>query len=434
MNKLTFADLKRLQTNQIEFLYDVQEKHGGIAHYKMLGVNLFFINDPQLIRELLIKNPHHTHRDPLTTNVLRRVTGDGVFIAEGEKWRRQRKLVQPAFHAVRIRRYAAIMAEYTTSMMAGWEDGQVVAVDEAFTKLTLRIIARTMYGVDIDAQTEKFGRLMQEMATIAESHLKMTIVPPEWLPTAKNRRQKQIRAEVEALLREVIHDRRQNPEANDDLLSMLLLARDEEGRPMDDRQLLDECLTLFFAGHETTAALLTWATHLLSSSEDVMSKLRQELRDVLGDRTIQYEDIARLPYLEAVLKETLRLYPPAYGFGRTAVEPFSIGDHHFPKRSVILVSTYITHHRPDLFPDPERFCPERFLDPDQQPDRYAYLPFGAGPRVCVGNMFAMMEASIILATLVQRVRLTRADTQPVVMDTRVTLRPRDPLRMRVEIV
>lgn len=433
MKKLSFAEMQAFQNDQLAYMVKASREIGGVAHLKMLWMDVFLISEPAMIREILIHNGRNLHRDPFVSRVFKRFMGSGVFIAEGATWQRQRKLVQPAFHAMRIRDYTDIMAAYAREMVAGWQPGQQIVIDDELTRLTLRIIAKTMFDVDLQAQTEEIGRLMKEILTVGEKQLKMAVVPPKWLPTADNRRQQRALRDVKELLRGIIQERRADGNDRGDLLSMLLAARDEDGQPMSEAQLLDECVTLFVAGHETTAAALTWAWYLLAQHPDVLARLQAEVDGILGDEPVTFEKLAVMPLLEAVVKETLRLYPPAFGFGRQVMEPFTAGGTEFPKRAVIMFSTYATHRRPDLWDAPELFRPERFLDRENVPDRYTYLPFGAGARICLGNMFAMLEAQVILATMVQQVALALVSDVPVVLDTVVTLRPKDPLPMVVKV-
>lgn len=434
MKKLSFSDMRRFREDQPAFMLAAAQEMGGVAHVKMLWIEMFLVSEPAMIRELLIHHSHQLHRDPFVSRVFKRFMGNGVFVAEGETWRRQRKLMQPAFHATRIRDYTDTMAAYARAMVANWRPGQEVVIDQALTQLTLRIIAKTMYGVDLERETAAIGRLMQEILTVAEAQLGMAVLPPPWLPTPANLRQQRALREVKALLRAIIQRRQGEGVDHGDLLSMLLAVRDEEGRPMSEEQLLDECVTLFVAGHETTAAALTWAWYLLAQHPDVLARLQAEVDAALGGAPVTFESLAQMPLLEAVVKETLRLYPPAFGFGRTVMEPFTANGVHFHEGAVILFSTYATHRRPDLWDAPDAFRPARFLDEANAPDRYTYLPFGAGSRICLGNMFAMLEAQVILATMVQQVDLALAGDEAVEMDTVVTLRPRDPLRMRVQPV
>lgn len=431
MKRLSFAEMNEMQADQLGFLQKMEREQGGVVSFKMLWFTMFCLSEPAVIREFLVKHAGDTHRDPFVTRTFRRFMGNGVFVAEGESWRRKRKLVQPAFHATRIRSYAETMAEYTRDMVSDWHRGDLKVLDGELTQLTLRIIAKTMYDVDLLEQTATIGRLMKEILTVAEAQLGAPFLPPQWVPTPLNRRQARARGQIDALLRDIIDERRLSGRDHGDLLSMLLDARDEAGNSMTERELLDECITLFVAGHETTAAALTWAWLLLAQHPDVAERLYAEVDRVLGGQPVTFEKLRDLPLLDAVIKETLRLYPPAFSFGRTVLRPFQIGPHAFPKGAIVLISPFVTHRRPSLYAAPDEFRPERFLSQETQPDRYAYLPFGAGPRVCLGNMFAMMEAAVILATMVQHVRLERTDHAPVERDTLITLRPRDPLTVRV---
>jgi cytochrome P450 len=431
--RLSLADMRAMQTNLLAFTQQAarEQNEQGYTQYNMFGKPLFFIFRPELIRELLVKQSDKLHRDPFVSRAFRRVLGNGVFMAEGKAWKRQRRLVQPAFHAMRIQKYVETMAAYTREMVSGWTEGEVVAVNTAFNQLTMRIIAKTMYGVDLASQTAELGRLMQIILEVMEEQLSQTIIWPMWVPTAQNRRQGQALREVRALLGQIVQERRASGRDEGDLLSMLLLARDEAGQPMEEELLLDELITLFFAGHETTAVALTWLAHLLATHPEATGRLTAELDQTLGQRPITFADLADLPYLDAVIKETLRLYPPAFGFGREVQEPFTIGPTQFPRQAVLLFSSYATHRDPTLYDQPDRFWPDRFLQEDTRPDKYAYFPFGVGSRICLGNMFAQMEAAVICATLLQTVQLTRADELPVEMDTVVTLRPKQPLHLRV---
>ncbi len=431
MKKMTLVEMQEMQNDLLGFAQKTAVAHGGVAHLKMLWMHLFMVNEPTVLREVLIHHSHQMHRDPFVSRVFKRLMGNGVFMAEGETWKKQRKLVQPAFHAMRIRQYTDIMADYARDMVAGWQVGDTLAVDQALTQLTLRIIAKTMYDVDIDEETAVIGHNMKEILSVVEAQLKMSFVPPQWLPTKLNRRFNTAYKNITDLLRRIIHERQTEGHDHGDLLSMLLSVRDEEDNPMPEQQLLDECLTLFVAGHETTAAALAWTWYLLAQHPHTTHQLQAQIDEVLGGDPITFDKLSAMPLLEAVIKEALRLYPPAFGFGRTVKEAFSVGDYHFRKGAIILFNSYVTHRRPDLYEEPEAFRPERFMDKATEPDRYTYYPFGVGPRICLGNMFAMLEAQVILATMMQQVQLELAVTKPVELDTLVTLRPKDPLLMRV---
>ncbi len=431
--RISFSEMQAFNTDQLGFMARMADELGHVAHIKTVGIEMFFISEPSMIRELLVKQHDKLQRDPFTSTTFKRFMGESVFIAEGQQWRKQRKLVQPAFHAMRIRAYADTMSRYTLDMVEQWQDGDVLAIGRELTQLTLRIIAKTMYDVDLVEQVAEIGRLMQSLSQAVETQLKTvgSTFIPTWVPTASNRQLQRALDGIQAILAEIIAKRKADGRDHGDLLSMLLAVRDENGAPMSDQQILDECVTLFFAGHETTTAALVWAIKLLMEHPAVVAELRDEIAACVGNRPIQFEPLAQMPLLEAVVKETMRLYPPAFGFGRRVVEPFTVADTHFPKRAVLMFNTFALHRRADLFPDPLSFKPERFLEPAAQPDRYAYMPFGAGSRICLGNMFAMMEAQLILGTLVQHVTFNRIDASPVELDTVVTLRPKHPLMVQL---
>jgi cytochrome P450 len=431
MKKMTFAEMKEMQNDLLGFAQKTAVAQGGVAHLKMLWMQLFLVNEPAVIREILVHHSHQMHRDPFVSRVFKRFMGNGVFMAEGEFWKKQRKLMQPAFHATRVREYTHVMADYTRDMVSHWRASEVLAVDQALTQLTLRIIAKTMYDVDIAEETAVIGHNVKEILSVMEAQLKMNFIPPKWLPTRLNRRFNRAYQKITELLRRIIRERQAEGRDHGDLLSMLLSVRDEDDEAMPEQQLLDECLTLFVAGHETTAAALTWSWYLLAQHPDVAAQLYGEIEEVLGGEPITFAKLPSLPLLEAVVKETMRLYPPAFGFGRAVQEAFAVGDYNFPKGAIILFNSFVTHRRPDLYEEPEAFRPERFMDKATEPDRYTYYPFGAGPRICLGNMFAMLEAQVILATMMQQVQLELAVTRPVELDTLVTLRPKEPLLMRV---
>ena len=429
MKRLSMGEMKAFQEDQITFIQQEVKEQGGIAALKIMWIEFIILTDPNIIREFLVRHANQVHRDPFVSPIFRRIFGNGLFVAEGKEWKRKRKLVQPAFHAMRVREYADTMASYSKEMVDSWSTDDVYAMDDQLTQLTLRIIAKTMYGVDIDVQTETIGRVMKELLGIVELQLRRSFNLPPWLPTPSNLKQKRLYKEISALLLSIIRERRAEGVDKGDLLSMLLQSKDESGQGMDDQELLDECMTLFVAGHETTAAALTWTWYVLGRNPEIASRLYDEVDTVLGKETVSFEKLKEMPYLDAVIKETMRMYPPAYGFARTVLEPFELGGHTFNKKAVVMVSTYATHHRPDLYPEPDEFRPERFLD--EEPDRYAYLPFGAGPRICLGNMFAMLEAAIILVTMIQNVTLEPLSDAPATLETLVTLRPRDPVEMKV---
>lgn len=429
--RLSFTQIRDYQDDKMAFLLRAAEQHGGVVRYKMAWIDMTVITDPDIVRELIVKRPQQLHRDSFTTKVLGRIMGQGVFVAEGDEWQRQRKLVQPAFHAMRIRNYADTMAMFTEEMCRSWIGGSTVVLDQEMAALTLRIIAQTMFNIDLQEQTERIGRLMSIILEAGETQLDMAFVPPPWVPTALNRRLNPALAELRSIMREIVHQRLQTKRDEGDLLSMLVLARDDEGQPMGVEDIVDECMTLLIAGHETTAVALSWTWILLSQHPAMMEKLYAEVDAVLDGDPISYEKLAELAYTEMVIKESLRLYPPAFGFARTPLNDITVDGQTFRRGELLMISSYAMHRLADYFPEPEAFRPERWSEDAPQPPKYAYIPFGAGPRICLGNMFAMMEAQIILATMAQHVRLSPAHGAQIEARPLITLRPEGPVQMSV---
>ncbi len=370
--KLSWRESQALGVDRVRWMIDAAAER-GVSHFKVLWFDIFFVAEPDVIRELIVKRPDKLHRDPFTTNVLRRIMGNGVFIAEDEAWQRQRKLVAPAFHAMRIRAYAETMAAFTREMAGRWQDGQVVALDKELTQLTLRIIAKTMFNVDLLPEAERIGRLMQDLLETGEKQLDAAYPPPNWVPTPTNRRQKAALRELHALIRDIIRERQASGRDEGDLLSMLVQARDDDGQPMSEAQIVDECVTLMTAGHETTAVALMWVWLLLGQHPAATARLYDEVDGVLASAPLTFERLAELPYTESVVKEALRLYPPAFSFGRTPLEDIALeadgGRYVFRKGASLIISTIAMHRLPEYYPEPEAFRPERWAAGEPQPPK-----------------------------------------------------------------
>lgn len=415
------------------FMLKMAQNYGGVASMSFMGVELHYVSDPEIVRELVINHPQNLHKDFITTPIFKRIVNNGIVTAEGDHWKRQRKIMQPAFHATRIQSYADVMAQYTQEMVDSWQNGEKVNLTKAMKQLTQRIIAKTMYDVDVEEQLEQIDGLMYTAFSEAEAQLNSRIPMPAWIPTTPSRwRQARAIKKLRALLQEIIDERRASGEDKGDLLSMLLQVRYDDGSPMDDEQLLDECMTMFVAGHETTSSTMIWIWYLLTQHPDAAAKIYAEIDDALGEQTVTFEHLADMPYGEMVVKEALRIYPPAAAFVRTPQQDIEVDGHLFRKGSAVVCAAYAMHHLEHLFPQPERFWPERFGPDQPQPHRYAYIPFGAGSRSCMGNMFAMMEAHVILATMAQQVELDLTEGQTVERDSLFTMQPKEPLWVRVK--
>jgi cytochrome P450 len=371
-------------------------------------------------------------RKSLGTRMLIPLLGQGLLTAEGDAWLRHRRLASPAFHHDRILAYGRTMASYAEDQADSWAEGDQVDLHEAMTALTLRIVARTLFDADVTTRIDEVARLgtsIQDFYYLRFANLKFLI--PTWLPTPANLRLARTTRRLDELVYGIIRERRPG-EDRSDLLSMLLLARDEHGAGMSERQVRDEVMTLLLAGHETTALALTWAFLLLDRHPIARDHLETELTSVLRDAPASPGDLPALPFTQAVINETLRLYPPAYVTGRQAIRDTMVANVPIPKRHMVLISISTTHRDPRFFPEPDAFRPERWLDGlEKRLPRGAFIPFGLGSRKCIGSSFAMMEATLLLSTIARRWRFEVAPGE-IAARPSITLRPATvmPARLR----
>jgi cytochrome P450 len=427
------GQLTRFWGDKLAFLQQMQRTYGDIAHYTILGNHFYQLNHPDLIQEVLVNQAAQLRKSDLDHQIFKQVLGNGLLGNEGESHRQQRKLMQPAFHSKRIEAYGRIMTDYTARHIAQWQDGATVDAHEAMTTITMRIVAKTLYDADVTDSNTEIAEAIHGLNAISNHQYMQGFVVPSWIPVPQNQKVKQHGARLNALLMPIIEARRQSGEDKGDLLSMLLAAQDEEtGAGMSDQQVRDEVVTLFIAGHETTSNLMAWVFYFLARHPEVEAALHVELDTVLHGRTPTLHDA--LPYADLIIKETLRLRPPAWILSsRVSEADIQVGGYTLAKGSLIFVSPWVMHHHADYYAEPERFWPERWQDgQEKQLPRYAYLPFGGGPRVCIGNSFALMEARLMLATIAQQYRLRLSAGQVVVPEALVTLRPQGGLPMVVE--
>ena len=419
------------------FLVHLAEEYGPVSRLRVGPYKMYLVAHPDLVRQVLVSQVDNFPKSRLDQRFLGKFLGRGLLLSNGDFHRRQRALIQPAFHARRIEAYGRTMVDYTRRMLDAWSPGQVLDVDHEMMRLTMFIVAKTLFDADVSATAERAGEAIQTLQEAANVELNRSFAMPMWIPTANNRRFRRARSVVDEVILGIIAQRRASAtngqvEDTGDLLSMLLLAKDEDGRAMNDQEIRDEAVTLFAAGHETTSNATAWTWYFLSQNPDVEARLHAEVDAVLDGRPPTVADLKNLTYTEMVLKESLRLRPPAWALAaRTVLEDTEIGDYTIPAGSTIFVSPYQLHRLPEYFPDPERFDPERFTPENEKKlPRYAYLPFGAGPRICIGNSFAMMEAHLILATVAQHYGPELVPGQEVEMAPLITLTPANGLKMR----
>jgi len=425
------GNLPAYRSDPLNFGRRVAATYGDVVRLRIFNRSLFLVSHPTYIHQILVTDAAKFQKSPVYRIFLGRALGDGLLTSEGTHWRRQRKLAQPAFHHKRIESYAETMVTYAEGAASRWKSGETLRIDQEMARLTLEIVAQTLFSMDIRAQADRVGRALSELLEAVTDATMQPVFLPAWLPTRTNRRIRAGVRELDSIIYPLIRARRQRSEDTGDLLSMLMLARDEVGQGMSDKALRDEAVTLVLAGHETTANALTWTWYLLSQHPEAEAKVHAELDDVLQGERPTLEHVRRLRYTESVIKEAMRLYPPIPEFGRQAMAEVTLGEHLLPKGAIIIVPVYAMHHDARWFKEPDTFSPERFLEADTALPKLAYLPFGGGPRVCIGNSFAQLEATLLLATLAQRFRLSLEPAQTVSPEATLTLRPKGGLRLRL---
>jgi cytochrome P450 len=392
--------------------------------------------DPAAIEHVLVKN-HKNYRKPeFLTGPARLLLGNGLFSSEGAFWLRQRRLSQPAFLRGAIVRLAAPMTSAADGLIRTWEaapDGQTVDIVLEMMRLVLHIAGATLFGADVGPDADAVSVGERAIFALVRHKMNNPLSAPLWVPTRRNRAYRSAKRVLEEVVLKVIETRRASGPAANDLLDLLLAARDEEsGTGMSDQQLKDEVFTALFAGHDTTASGLSWAWYLLARHPEVQGALHAEVAAHLAGRTPTADDLPHLPLATAVFEEALRLFPPAPGLCRQAVEPDEIQGHPIPAKAILMPSQWVTHRHPAYWEQPDQFRPERFL-PGRASDRprFAYFPFGGGPRVCIGNTFALIEGALVLAALAQRFHFRPADDHEVEPDTTFVLRPKGSVNLVV---
>ena len=413
------------QRDRLGFITRCARDYGDIASVRLGYRRIFLVNRPQLIEEVLVsQSKHFIKHFALRLNPL--VLGNGLLTSEGEFWLRQRRLIQPAFVRSRLVAYGPTMVQAAERVLKEWKSGETRDMANEMARITLDIAAQTLFGSDA---LDSAGEVRAALRFMQENFMRRfgrIVNIPIWVPTPNNLRARKSVRKLDEMIYGFIHRRRQSKEDRGDLLSILLHARDEnDGKAMTDRQVRDEAMTLFLAGHETMALALAWTWYLLASHPETEARLVNELHDGLGDRAPTAADLPRLRFTEAVVTESLRILPPVYAIGREAIDECELGGFRVPCKTTILMSQWAVHRDPRWFSQPEKFQPERWLgDLQNRLPKFAYFPFGGGPRLCVGNAFAHMETALVLATIAQRYRFTVVEGHPVEPVASFTLRPK----------
>jgi cytochrome P450 len=427
---LLLGNLPEVRADPLHFLTDCAQEYGDIVHYRILNNHVYLLSHPDYIESVLSVH----HRDVTKGRVYRanrHLFGNGLLTSEGSGWQLHRHMIQPAFHREAIAAYGETVVEYTQCLLGRWRDGDVFDICEEMKRLGLQIVARVLFSTDVSDQTnelcEALGIVWEQFAARVNAGLLL----PEGIPTPSNIRLRRAINRMERILNKIIREHRENDSNTGDLLHMLLKAKDENGAPMDDRQILDEVKTLIVAGHETGALALSWTFYLLSQYPAVELRLLEELETVLHGRPPVVAHLPRLRYTEMILKESMRMYPVVWSISRVALADIELGGYQIPAGASLVTSQWVMHHDPRYFPRPYEFDPDRWKpeSADSLP-RFAYFPFGGGPRRCIGHAFAMMELVLILATIVQEFRFTPVQlARPEPIPSFITLAPKYGLRM-----
>jgi cytochrome P450 len=410
--------------NFLAFLPRCARDFGDVVSFRFGPRRIVLVNHPDLIERVLVMDARN-YRKHTGQRLVRALLGDGLVTGEGDAWLRQRRLAQPPFLKHRVAAYAPVMTGQAERHVADWRPGQERDLYGEMAALAGKVAMATLFGSDADADRRAFAAALGVITGVVEARFRRLVRLPDWVPTPENRRLRRALRALDAVVYRLVRAARDRPPGTD-LLSVLTHARAEDGSAMSDRQLRDETVTLFLAGSETTALALTWAWHLLAGHPAVEERLAAEWRAVLGGRTPTADDVPHLPFTECVVMETLRLRPPVYVIGREAAGPVELGGYRLRRGATVLLSQWVTHRDPRWFVDPDAFRPDRWENGFAgRIPKYAFFPFGGGPRLCLGNAFAMLEAVLLLATVGRRFRFQPVPGQIVEPAPSTTLRPRD---------
>ena len=391
------------QRKPADFVLDAHEKYGDVFVTRVLTGQSYFIRDPAVVNAINVTHAKHIRKPKVVKQMWKPFLGNGLVPNDGESWKRQHKLIMPGFHKMRVDAYAPTMAAYTRDMVRGWKDGEQRDFRNEMVELTLRVVAKTLFDTDLAHDSQTVHQAMEDISEALIDHAQTPIPTPRWWPSERNRRMVRALDAMDGVIERLVAARRKQRKDRGDLMSHIVFAADEQGS-MSDQQMRDELMTLIFAGHETTAHTLTWAWYLLATNRDKVAKAQKEIDETIGDRAIGVDDLRNLPYLEMCLKESLRCLPAVWIYAREARMDLRLGDYFFPKGAILAISPLATGRNAKHFDNPLEFRPERWTrEFERRLPKGAYVPFAAGPRVCLGKQFAMMEMRIILGTLIQNV-------------------------------
>ena len=435
---LILGSMKQFQQENIQLFVDAAKEQGDVVRMRFAAYEVFLVSHPDGVQHILQSNNRNYGRSTYGNELIKRITGLNLFTSEGDYWLRQRRLMQPAFHRRRLENFNNIMVNATLRLLDRWApaiaQGEPLDMHTEMTFITTDIVGQALFSVDLTDKSSELGNAFRISTQYLNDGFRQPFILPLWVPTKQNRRTRWAIKTTRRIIQSMIDDRRRSGDNYDDLLQMLMEARDEEtGETMTDEQLSWESTVVIGAGQETTSNLLTWTFHVLAENPEIEKQLLNEIDTVLEGRTPSMADLPHLPYLRMLIDEVLRLYPPAWTLSaRNTLEDDVILGYSIPKGSLVFVMPFILQRDPRFWENPEDVVPERFSDENEDKiHKYAYIPFGAGPRKCIGNTFALIEAQLILATLLQRVRLKLVPGKEVKLDPSFTLRIEDGLPMHI---
>lgn len=415
------------------FIRYVAQSYGDVTRFKVGPAYWYLLAHPEDIQDAMTRRANIFVKPKIAKRLWEKFLGDGLLTTEGDTWKRLHSLVRPAFHRTRIKAYGDTMVDYTHRMLDPWEDGQEIDLDAAMVQLTLHIVGKTLFDADIAEDAAHFGEAMEELQVQMLEHIYMPLPVPKWWPSEGNKRKLKAIEDIEKIVWGVIEERRASGEDRGDLLSMLLLSRDEDGNGLTDREIRDQAMTLFFAGHETTAHAMTWAWYLLAKNPHVVERLQREIDEVTGGARLTVADLKELPYLEWMFHEAMRVLPSVWVFMKETTEDVEVRGYRIPKGSPVVISPWVTHHDERWFPSPETFDPERW-SPERAKSipKGAYVPFSGGQRICIGKTFAMMEARLCLGSMLQRLTPAVAQDYRAKFKAELSMHPDGPLPIEVQ--
>jgi len=425
--------LPELRRDILGFFEATKRQYGDVAYFRLGNRRSMLLSNPADIEQVLVTENRHFIKNFALSFFLQPLLGNGLLLNEGQSWLKQRRLIQPAFSRQRIESYATDMVDMTERLLAGWKHNEQRDIGIDMFELTMAIAGKTLLDVDVGSRYAEVASLLEKVMYGFLDRMASPIPIPFWVPTPVHLRLKRAINRLNGILLEMINERRQSGAQGHDFLSLLINARDEDdGSKMRDSQLRDEVMTIFLAGHETTANALTWTLFLLGQHSEIQEQLHDEVAGVLGGRRATAADAMKLPLCERIVREGMRLYPPAFVVGRRPTGDISIGGHPMPQGTNVLMSQWVVQRDERWHERPDEFDPSRWEgDWQSRIPKYAYFPFGGGPRICIGNTFAMQEAVLVLAMIVERFQLQPITQPPVALQPAVTLRPAEPILMQV---